>query len=104
MKKKEKENPYITSSIKTQLDEFATKFEKDLSMLAFPSTNTNTRIAWYFDSGVSHMIEAQDIFSSLIGKDVRTYVDLSDDSKYASCLIHSQVVHLRQGIFFMYQN
>ena len=29
------------------------------------------------------MIEAQDIFNSMIGKDLRTYVDLSDDSKYA---------------------
>jgi hypothetical protein len=43
-------------STKTQVDEFATKFEKDLSLVSYLSTSTTTMSAWFLDSGASrHM-------------------------------------------------
>jgi hypothetical protein len=48
-----------TTSTETQLDEFATRFEKDYSMISCLSTRTTMRNAWFLDSGASHhMIEA----------------------------------------------
>jgi hypothetical protein len=58
-KKKGNEKMQTTTSTETQLDEFATKFEKDYSMISFLSTSTTTRSAWFLDSGASrHMTEA----------------------------------------------
>jgi hypothetical protein len=58
-KKKGKGKTQTTTSTETQLDEFATKFEKDFSLVSCLSTNTNTRSAWYLDNGASHhMTEA----------------------------------------------
>jgi hypothetical protein len=73
-----------TTSTETQLDEFATKFEKDFSLVSCLSTNTNTRSAWYLDNGASHhMTEARELFNSLTEKDSGTHVELGDDAKYA---------------------
>jgi transposase-like protein len=48
------------TSIEMQLDEFATKFEKDYSLVSCLSTNNTMRSAWFLDSGASrHMPEAQ---------------------------------------------
>jgi hypothetical protein len=58
-KKKGNEKMQTTTSTETQLDEFATKFEKDYSMISFLSTSTTMRSAWFLDSGASrHMTEA----------------------------------------------
>jgi hypothetical protein len=63
LKKKGKGKTHTTTSLETQLDEFATKFEKEFSMLSCPSTDTNSRSAWYLDNGASnHMIEAHELF------------------------------------------
>jgi hypothetical protein len=58
-KKKGQGKMQTTTSTETQLDEFATKFEKDFSLVSCLSTSTNTRSAWYLDNGASHhMTEA----------------------------------------------
>jgi hypothetical protein len=39
---------------------------------------------WYLDSGAScHMIEAHELFSSLMERDSGVHVELGDDAKYA---------------------
>jgi len=71
-----------TTSIETQLDEFAVKFEKDFSLVSCLSTNTNTRIAWYLDSGAfHHMTKAHELFNNLMEKDSGTHVELGDNAK-----------------------
>jgi hypothetical protein len=65
------------------LDELATKFE-EFTLVSCLSTNTVTRSAWFVDSGASHhMIEAWDLFNSLVEKDSSIYVELGYDAKYA---------------------
>jgi hypothetical protein len=65
-KKKGQGKTQTTTSTETQLDEFATKFEKDFSLVSCLSTNTNTRSAWYLDSGASHhMTEAHGSYSTV---------------------------------------
>ena len=44
-KKKGKGKTQETTSTKTQVDDFAMKFEKDYSLVSFLSTNTTTRSA-----------------------------------------------------------
>jgi len=56
----------VAPSGETQMSEFASKFEKDSSMVFFLSTNTVPRNAWYVESGASrHMTSSQELFSSL---------------------------------------
>jgi hypothetical protein len=83
-KKKGKGKMQTTTSIEMQLDEFATIFEKDLSLVSFLSTSTTTRSAWYLESGASfHMTKARKLFSSLTERGLDVYVELGDDAKYA---------------------
>jgi hypothetical protein len=57
----------MVASIEMQLDEFATKFEKDYSMIYFLSTSTIARSTWFLDNGASHhMIESRELFSSMM--------------------------------------
>jgi hypothetical protein len=71
------------TSVKTQMDEFSTKFEKDVLMLSCLSTNTVPRNAWYVDNRASrHMTSAQQLFSSLTKQDSRVQVELGDDANY----------------------
>jgi hypothetical protein len=66
------------------LDEFAAKFEKDLSLVFYLSTSIVTRSAWYLDNGaLCHMTEARELFNSLTKKDSGIHVELGDDAKYA---------------------
>jgi hypothetical protein len=68
-KKKGNGKTQTTTSTETQLDEFATKFEKDYSLVSFLSTNTTMRSAWFLDNGASrHMTESTELFSSLTGE------------------------------------
>ena len=52
--KKGKGKTRKTTSTKTQVDDFATKFEKFYSLVSFLSTSTSMRSAWLLDIGVSH--------------------------------------------------
>jgi hypothetical protein len=83
-KKKGKGEMQTTTPTKMLLDEFTTKFEKDLSLVSFLSTNTYTRSAWFLDIGASrHMTKAWELFSNLMEKDLDVYVQLGDDAKHA---------------------
>jgi hypothetical protein len=83
-KKKGKGKTHTATSAKTQLDEFAVKFEKDFSLVYCLSTSTSTRSVWYLDSGASrYMTEAWELFSNLIERDSDVHVELGDDAKYA---------------------
>jgi hypothetical protein len=65
------------------MNESTTKFEKDLSLVYYISTNMIPRDAWYVDSGASrHMTSTQQLFSSLKKQDSRVQVECGDDAKY----------------------
>jgi hypothetical protein len=82
--KKGNEKTQTTTSAETQLDEFATKFEKDYSMVSCLSTSTTMRSSWFLDSGASrHMTEAHELFSSPTESDADLHVQLGDDARYA---------------------
>ena len=53
-KKKGKGNMHTIVLVETQLDEFATKFEKDYSLASLLYTNIAMMSAWFLDSGASH--------------------------------------------------
>jgi hypothetical protein len=83
VKKKGKGKMQTIASTKTQLDDFAAKFEKDYLLVSFLTTNTATRSAWILDSNASrHMIEARGLFSSLTEKESNVHVQLGYDAKY----------------------
>jgi hypothetical protein len=83
-KKKGNENTHTTTSVEMQLDDFATKFENDYSMISCLLTRKTMRSAWFLDSGAyHHMIEAQDLFSSMMEKESKVHLELGDDSRYA---------------------
>jgi hypothetical protein len=82
-KNKRKGKTQTTTSMEIQIDDFATKFEKELSLVSCLSTSTNSKSAWYLDNGASnHMIEAQELFNNLM-EDSGTHVELGDEVKYA---------------------
>jgi hypothetical protein len=82
-KKKGKGKTGKTTSTKTQVDDFATKFEKFYSLVSFLSTSTSMRSAWLLDIGASHHItKAHELFSILMERDSYLHVQLGDDSKY----------------------
>jgi hypothetical protein len=65
------------------LDEFATKFEKEFPLVSYLSTRIVIRSAWYLDNGAScHMTKAQELFYSLMEKDLGIHVEPDDDAKY----------------------
>jgi hypothetical protein len=81
-KNKGNEKMCMPTSTKMQLDEFASKFEKDYSMVSFLYTRTTPRSAWFLDNGAyRHMTEAREIFSSLMKKDSKVHVELGDDAE-----------------------
>ena len=60
------------------------KFEIDFSLVSYLTTNKVAMGTWYVDSVVSHhIIEARELFSSLIELESGIHVDLDDDSKNA---------------------
>jgi hypothetical protein len=57
---------HITTSKETQLDEYATKLEKDFSLVSFLSTNKTTRSVWFLVScSYIHIPKAWELFISL---------------------------------------
>jgi len=72
-----------TTSTKTQIKEFSTKFERDFSLVSCLSTSVVTRSAWYLENGASHhMTGAWEIFNSLTKKKLWIHLELGGDSKY----------------------
>jgi hypothetical protein len=60
------------------------EFEKYLSIVSYLFTNKTIMSVWYLDSGASyHMMEAWELFKSLMEKDLGIHVELGDDVKYA---------------------
>jgi hypothetical protein len=53
-KKNGKKHTQTSTSTEKQLDEFAMKFKKDLSLVSFISNNTTTTRVWFLDNGTSH--------------------------------------------------
>jgi hypothetical protein len=80
------------------MSEFASKFEKDFSMVSFLSTSMVLRNAWYVDSGASrHMTSAWELFSSLTEQDSRVQVELGDDAKYPVAGVGTIPFQLQSG-------
>ena len=60
------------------------KYENDFPLVFCLSTSVVAKSAWYLDSGAScHMMEAQELFSRLMERDLGIHVELGDDAKYA---------------------
>jgi hypothetical protein len=71
-KKKGKGKTQTTTSTETQLDEFATKFEKDYSLVSFLSTNTTTEECLVLGQWcISSYDRSTELFSSLTGEGLR---------------------------------
>jgi hypothetical protein len=82
-KKEEGAREIATSTTSNQVDELAAKFD-EFSLVSYIFTNTVTRSSWYLDNGAScHMIEARNLFSNLMEKDLGIHVEIGDDAKYA---------------------
>ena len=65
------------------MNEFVAKFEKDLLMVSFLSTNVIPRNVLYVDNGASrHMTSAWQLFSSLTMQGLGVQFELGDDAKY----------------------
>jgi hypothetical protein len=62
------------------MSKFASKFEKDFSMVSCLSTSMVPQNVWYMDSGASR--PARELFSSLTEQDSGVRVELGDDAKY----------------------
>jgi hypothetical protein len=74
----------VAASAKTQMDEFAAKFEKDFSLVSCFSTSIVSKSAWYVGSGASsHMTPTRELFTNLMEQDSGLHVELGNDAKYA---------------------
>ena len=83
MFKEEEAHREVVALVETQMNDFASKFEKDFSMVSCPSSRTIPKNVWYLDSGASrHMTLAQELFSCLAEHVSRVQVKLCDDAMY----------------------
>lgn len=65
----------------TKVDEFASQFKKEFSLVVCLSTSTGSSVTWYIDDGASsHMTSVRDQFTELSECDVDMEVVLGDDS------------------------
>jgi hypothetical protein len=82
------------------MNEFSTKFKKDLLMVFCLSTSIVPRNALYVDSGASHhMTSARQLFSNLKKQDSGLQVELGDDAKYSIARVGTIPFHLKLGNF-----
>jgi hypothetical protein len=80
----------VVASAETQVNEFATRFKKDFSLVSCLSTRTIPRNAWYVESGASrHTTSTQHLFSSLKKHNLGVQVELGDDAKYLVAGVHT---------------
>jgi len=65
------------------MNKFSSRFEKDLLMVYFLSSNVVMKNVWYVDSGASrHMTSTMELFSILIENLSEVQVNLGNDAKY----------------------
>ena len=62
------------------MEEFASKFDREFSLIACLSSCSGSSRVWYIDSGAStHMSGVQECFSELTERGVDVEVELGDD-------------------------
>ena len=62
------------------MEEFASKFDREFSLIACLSTCSGTSRVWYIDSGAStHMSSVRECFSELNERGVDVEVEMGDD-------------------------
>ena len=73
-----------TISVVTQMKTFSSKFEKDISMVSFLSSNTALKNVWYVDNGAPrNMTSSIELFSILTNTSSGFQVELGDYTKYS---------------------
>jgi hypothetical protein len=66
-----------------KLDELASKLEETFSKVLCISTNANSRVGWYVDSGASrHVTFNKKSFNTLRQQEANIQVELGDDATY----------------------
>lgn len=89
IKNKKGKKEEVATSIDTEVIEFATKFEKELSLVSC-LFGTITRSAWFMDncawfvdSGASHdMMGSQDLFIDILKGESRMHLEFGIDTKH----------------------
>lgn len=62
------------------VEDFASTFERDFSLIACLSTCSRSSRVWYIDSGAStHMFGVIEVFSEITERDISVEVELGDD-------------------------
>jgi hypothetical protein len=81
--RKKGKSQIVVVIVEAKLSELASKFKSDFSFVSFLSTNTSPNSAWYLDSGTSHhMIDARELFNSLLEEDSKLHIQLGNIAKY----------------------
>eukprot|EP00253_Pinus_taeda_P001804 PITA_01804 len=102
-RKKGSNKEHVVAS--TEVDEFASQFEKDFSLIA-SMTSLVGRNTWYIYSEVSfHMIGNREYFSQLDEKDMQVNIELGDNGKYAtkgiSTISFENSLHLKDVLYVL---
>ena len=62
------------------VEDFASTFEREFSLIACLSTCSGSSRVWYIDSGASaHMSGVREVFFEMTGRDISVEVELGDD-------------------------
>ena len=62
------------------VEDFASTFEREFSLIACLSSSSGSSRVWYIDSGASaHMSGVREIFSKITERDISVEVELGDD-------------------------
>jgi hypothetical protein len=75
----------VVALTKTQVDEFAKKFEEEFLLVSQHSSGTMLVGAWLIDSGATcHMTGARELFESFTESDLDLHVELGVGTKYVA--------------------
>ena len=62
------------------VEDFASMFEREFSLIACLSACSGSSRCWYIDSGASaHMTGVREVFSEIFERDINVEVELGDD-------------------------